>query len=72
MAPRLLTGESTMKRHALIAALLLALAARASSVSAAVEAAPPAEGSTGEIWCYKPIPIFAVGCTVGVMNLAPR
>jgi 2,3-dihydroxyphenylpropionate 1,2-dioxygenase len=31
------------------------------------------EGSTGEIWCYEPIPIFAVGCTVGVMRLAaPR
>jgi aromatic ring-opening dioxygenase catalytic subunit (LigB family) len=28
------------------------------------------EGSTGEIWCYTPIPIFAVGCTVGVMRLA--
>jgi aromatic ring-opening dioxygenase catalytic subunit (LigB family) len=28
------------------------------------------EGSTGEIWCYEPIPIFAVGCTVGVMRLA--
>ena len=28
------------------------------------------EGSTGEIWCYEPIPIFAVGCTVGVMRLS--
>src|SRR5690349_4450814 len=27
------------------------------------------EGSTGEIWCYEPIPIFAVGCTVGVMRV---
>jgi hypothetical protein len=30
------------------------------------------EGSTGELWCYAPIPIFAVGCTVAVMNLAPN
>ena len=29
------------------------------------------EGATGEIWCYEPIPIFAVGCTVGVMRMAP-
>ena len=29
------------------------------------------EGATGELWCYEPIPIFAVGCTVGVMNLVP-
>ena len=29
------------------------------------------EGSTGELWFYAPIPIFAVGCTVAVMNL-PR
>jgi len=28
-----------------------------------------AEGSKGEIWCYEPIPPFACGCTVGVMNL---
>ena len=28
------------------------------------------EGSTGEVWCYEPIPIFAVGCTVGVMRVA--
>ena len=27
------------------------------------------EGSTGELWFYAPIPIFAVGCTVAVMNL---
>lgn len=27
------------------------------------------EGSTAEIWHYKPIPIFAVGCTIGVVNL---
>jgi aromatic ring-opening dioxygenase catalytic subunit (LigB family) len=29
------------------------------------------ESSTGELWFYAPIPIFAVGCTVAVMNL-PR
>ena len=23
----------------------------------------------GEIWCYEPIPVFACGCTVGVMQL---
>ena len=27
------------------------------------------EGHTGELWFYAPIPIFAVGCTVAVMNL---
>jgi len=35
-----------------------------------IAAAGAAEGSTGEVWCYEPIPIFAVGCTVGVMRLA--
>jgi 2,3-dihydroxyphenylpropionate 1,2-dioxygenase len=34
------------------------------------------EGSTGELWFYAPIPIFAVGCTVAVIEnivpLAPR
>ena len=34
-----------------------------------VAVAGAAEGSAGEIWCYVPIPIFAVGCTVGVMRL---
>ena len=34
-----------------------------------IAVAGAAEGSTGEIWCYEPIPIFAVGCTVGVMRL---
>jgi len=29
------------------------------------------EGSRGELWFYAPIPIFAVGCTVAVMRLAP-
>jgi hypothetical protein len=28
-----------------------------------------AEGHTGELWFYAPIPVFAVGCTVAVMNL---
>ncbi len=28
------------------------------------------EGSTGSLWFYAPIPIFAVGCTVAVMNLS--
>jgi aromatic ring-opening dioxygenase catalytic subunit (LigB family) len=27
------------------------------------------EGSTGELWFYAPIPIFAVGCTVAVMSI---
>jgi 2,3-dihydroxyphenylpropionate 1,2-dioxygenase len=35
-----------------------------------IAVAGAAEGATGEIWCYEPIPIFAVGCTVGVMRLA--
>lgn len=35
-----------------------------------IAVAGASEGSTGEIWCYEPIPIFAVGCTVGVMKLA--
>ncbi len=28
-----------------------------------------AEGCTGELWFYAPIPIFSVGCTIAVMNL---
>ena len=28
------------------------------------------EGCAGELWCYVPIPIFAVGCTVAVMRLS--
>ncbi len=28
------------------------------------------EGCSGELWFYAPIPIFAVGCTVAVMNLS--
>jgi 2,3-dihydroxyphenylpropionate 1,2-dioxygenase len=35
-----------------------------------IAVAGAAEEATGEIWCYTPIPIFAVGCTVGVMRLA--
>jgi aromatic ring-opening dioxygenase catalytic subunit (LigB family) len=34
-----------------------------------IAAAAAAEGATGEIWFYAPIPSFAVGCTIGVMNL---
>jgi 2,3-dihydroxyphenylpropionate 1,2-dioxygenase len=30
------------------------------------------EGSTGELWYYCPIPIFAVGCTVAVMNISSK
>jgi glutathione S-transferase len=35
-----------------------------------IAAAGVAEGSCGQIWCYEPIPQFATGCTIGVMNLA--
>jgi 2,3-dihydroxyphenylpropionate 1,2-dioxygenase len=34
-----------------------------------IAVAGAAEGSTGELWFYAPIPIFAVGCTIAVMNL---
>ncbi len=27
------------------------------------------EGAKGEVWYYQPIPIFAVGCTIAVMNI---
>ncbi len=27
------------------------------------------EGASADIWFYEPIPIFAVGCTIGVVNL---
>jgi 2,3-dihydroxyphenylpropionate 1,2-dioxygenase len=37
-----------------------------------VALAGTAEGSTGELWFYAPIPIFSVGCTIAVMNLAKR
>ena len=33
-------------------------------------AAAAAAGGRGELWCYEPIPIFAVGCTVAVMEIA--
>lgn len=29
------------------------------------------EGSKGALWFYAPIPIFAVGCTVAVIDIAP-
>ena len=29
------------------------------------------EGSKGQLWFYAPIPIFAVGCTVAVVDIAP-
>ena len=32
-----------------------------------VALAGAAEGSTGELWFYAPIPIFSVGCTIAVM-----
>lgn len=35
-----------------------------------VAVAGAAEKSTGEIWCYEPIPAFSCGCCIGVMNLA--
>lgn len=35
-------------------------------------AAAAAAGGKGEIWHYAPIPIFAVGCTIGVLDIAPR
>jgi 2,3-dihydroxyphenylpropionate 1,2-dioxygenase len=34
-----------------------------------IAAAGAAGGAPGEIWCYEPIPQFACGCTIGVMNL---
>lgn len=37
-----------------------------------ISVAGAAEGCTGELWFYAPIPIFAVGCTVAVMNLPQR
>ena len=35
-----------------------------------VAVAGATEGATGELWHYDPIPIFAVGCTVAVMEVA--
>ena len=34
-----------------------------------IAVAGAAEGCTGELYCYAPIPIFAVGCTVARMSL---
>jgi aromatic ring-opening dioxygenase catalytic subunit (LigB family) len=34
-----------------------------------IAAAGAANGARGEIWCYEPIPAFACGCTIGVMDL---
>jgi 2,3-dihydroxyphenylpropionate 1,2-dioxygenase len=35
-----------------------------------VAAAAAGKGARGDIWFYAPIPIFAVGCTIGVMEIA--
>ena len=35
-----------------------------------ISVAGACEGNTGEIWFYAPIPIYAVGCTIGSMNLS--
>ncbi len=35
-----------------------------------ITCAAAANGARGDVWFYEPIPIFAVGCTVGVMNLS--
>ncbi|MEC7490915.1 MAG: extradiol ring-cleavage dioxygenase [Pseudomonadota bacterium] len=35
-----------------------------------IAVAGASEGLSGEIWCYEPIPIFAVGCTVAVMKIS--
>ncbi|MEK9661710.1 MAG: extradiol ring-cleavage dioxygenase, partial [Alphaproteobacteria bacterium] len=29
-----------------------------------------AAGGRGDVWCYEPIPIFSVGCTLATMALA--
>ena len=34
-----------------------------------VAAAAAAKGAKGEVWFYAPIPIFAVGCTIGAMHI---
>ena len=36
-----------------------------------VAVAGATDGATGELWYYEPIPIFAVGCTVAVMQVKP-
>ncbi len=35
-----------------------------------IAVAGAAETAIGSVLYYRPIPVFAVGCTVGVMNLA--
>lgn len=37
-----------------------------------ISVAGATEGRTGELWFYAPIPIFAVGCTIAVMDLGPE
>ena len=34
-----------------------------------ISVAAAADGAAGDIWCYEPIPIFAVGCTVAAMGI---
>ncbi|MBI07987.1 MAG: extradiol ring-cleavage dioxygenase [Rhodospirillaceae bacterium] len=34
-----------------------------------IAVAGASNGVSGEVWCYEPIPIFAVGCTIAVMNV---
>jgi len=34
-----------------------------------VAAAAAGSGASGRVWFYAPIPIFAVGCTIGVMDV---
>ena len=34
-----------------------------------IAVAGASNGVYGEVWCYEPIPIFAVGCTIAVMNV---
>ena len=34
-----------------------------------IAAAGAAKGARGDVWFYAPIPIFAVGCTIGVANI---
>jgi hypothetical protein len=36
-----------------------------------IAVAGAAEGATGEVLFYQPIPIFSVGCTIGIMKLSP-
>ncbi|MGO9005838.1 MAG: hypothetical protein ACLQIQ_09905 [Beijerinckiaceae bacterium] len=35
-----------------------------------ISVAAAAKGGHGDVWFYEPIPIFAVGCTVGVMQVS--